>query len=357
MTNTLLNRILTRAVLAGICSAMALSAEAQNQSPQRTFDAAAVEQFYKGKQVDFFIGSDPGPGYDSYARIVGKHLSKHIPGKPTFVYRNMPGASGVVMISSFYNKAQRDGSAIAIAHNTIVIEPLLGREVTYEPAKLQWLGSANQLTSTCVVSSKAPAQTFQEAREKELVIGSSGAPSSSTVIVGAFLNSLAGAKFKIIGGYPSTDATLLAMQRGEVDGLCGVGWDSLKTSSPHLLADKSIKVLVQVNTLPIDELKGVPSALDYATTPEAREIMDFLISRQYIGRPFVTAPETPADRVTALREAFEKTMKDPEFLADAEKAHLETNWVDGEKTQAHVAKMMATPKRIQDLANAATVVK
>ena len=149
----------------------------------------------------------------------------------------------------------------------------------------------------------------------------------------------------------------LAMERGEVHGLCGVGWDSLLASSQARLEDKSIRVLVQVNIEPIDDLKGVASALDYAVSPEAKETMEFLISRQYIGRPFVAPPETPADRVAALRTAFEKTMLDPQFIADAKKSKLEVNWISGEKAQAHVAKMLATPQAVRDAANEATQLK
>ncbi|HEY4134100.1 MAG TPA: tripartite tricarboxylate transporter substrate-binding protein [Alphaproteobacteria bacterium] len=341
-----------------LCFVMAAGqAVADSQVTERKYDEKAVEQFYKGRQVDVYIGSEATGGYNAYARIVGQHYARHIPGNPVFVYRNMPGASGLVMAASLYNKAPRDGSAIAIVHNTIVIEPLLGRKVQYEADKFQWIGSANQLTSTCIISDKAPAQTLKEAQQREMLIGGSGATSSSTFIVGAFLNTLAGTKFKIIRGYPSTQSVQLAMERGEVDGLCGVGWDSLLASSQARLEDKSIKVLVQVNVEPIDDLKGVPSALDYAVSPEARETMEFLISRQYIGRPFVAPPDTPADRVAALRTAFERTMTDPAFIADAKKSQLEVNWISGEKAQAHVAKMLATPQKVQDAANDATQMK
>jgi len=147
------------------------------------------------------------------------------------------------------------------------------------------------------------------------------------------------------------------MERGEVHGLCGVGWDSLLASSQSRLDDKSLRVLVQVNIEPIDDLKGVASALDYAVSSEAKETMEFLISRQYIGRPFVAPPETPADRVAALRTAFERTMLDAAFIADAKKSQLEVNWISGEKAQAHVAKMLATPQAVQDAANEATQLK
>jgi tripartite-type tricarboxylate transporter receptor subunit TctC len=319
--------------------------------------AQSVEQFYKGKQVDFFIGSAPSGGYNAYARIMGPHFARHIPGHPTFVYRNMPGASGIVLAGYFYNKAPRDGSAIAILHNTIVIEALLGRKVQYDPDKFQWLGSANQLTSTCVVGAKSPVQSVEEARKKESLIGSTGSTSSSTYLVAAFMNSLTGTKFKIIRGYPSTQSVQLAMERGEVDGLCGVGWDSLQASSAERLRDGSLKVIVQVNVEPIEELKGVPYVMDLAVDAQAREVLEFLVSRQYIGRPFAVPPGVPQNIVTALRRAFDETMADPAFLADAKKLQLEVKPVNGEKVQAHVAKMMATPDRIKKLADEATHLK
>jgi tripartite-type tricarboxylate transporter receptor subunit TctC len=318
---------------------------------------SSVEQFYKGKQVDFFIGSEASGGYNAYARIIGPHFARHIPGHPTFVYRNMPGASGIVLAGHFYNRAPKDGSAIAILHNTIVIEALLGRKVQYEADKFQWLGSANALTSTCVVGPRSAAKTMEEARQKEMLIGSTGSTSSSTYIVAAFMNTLTGTKFKIIRGYPSTQSVQLAMERGEVDGLCGVGWDSLLASSADRLRDGTLKVLVQVNVEPIDDLKGVPHVMDLAIDAQAREVLEFLVSRQYIGRPFALPPGTPEPIVTALRHAFDETMTDPAFLADAKKTQLEVTPVNGEKVQVHVAKMLATPERIKELANEATQLK
>ena len=187
-----------RAASAGVCAVLAIAGIAAVFAV--AVQAQSVEQFYKDKQVDFFIGTEPSGGYNAYARIMGPHFARHIPGQPTFVFRNMPGASGIVLAGHFYNRAPRDGSAVAILHNTIVIEALLGRPVQYEADKFQWLGSANALTSTCVVGAKSPVQTIAEARERELLIGSTGSTSSSTYIVAAFMNSLTGTRFKIIRG-------------------------------------------------------------------------------------------------------------------------------------------------------------
>ena len=344
-----------RAASSVACAALAIGGIAG--STMGPAFSQSVEQFYKGKQVDLFIGSEASGGYNAYARIMGPHFARHIPGHPTFVYRNMPGASGIVLAGHFYNRAPRDGSAIAILHNTIVIEALLGRKVQYEADKFQWLGSANALTSTCVVGAKSAAQSVEEARQKEMLIGSTGSTSSSTYIVAAFMNSLTGTKFKIIRGYPSTQSVQLAMERGEVDGLCGVGWDSLLASSQDRLRDGTLKVIVQVNVEAIDDLKGVPQVMDLAIDAQAREVLEFLVSRQYIGRPFAVPPGTPEPIVTALRRAFDETMTDPAFLADAKKTQLEVTPVNGEKVQVHVAKMLATPERIKELANEATQLK
>jgi hypothetical protein len=198
---------------------------------------------------------------------------------------------------------------------------------------------------------------MKEAQSREVLIGASGSTSSSTYMVGAFLNTLADAKFKIIRGYPSVPSVMLAMERGEVDGLCGIGWDTVLTTAQQKLDEKTIRVLVQVNVEPIDDLKGVAAAVDLAKSPADREVMDFLISRQYIGRPFGAPPDIPKDRLTALRKAFDETMTDPAFVAEAKRLQLEANWIPGDKVQAHVAKMIATPKEIQDRANEASLLK
>lgn len=313
----------------------------------------AIASFYKGRQLDLYIGTGPSGGYDSYARLVGRHLPNHLPGNPNIVYRNMPGASGILLAGFMYNKAPRDGSAIAHLHNTIVVEQLLGQKVQFESEKFFWLGSVNQLVSTCVVSDRSKIQSFAEVQKRETTIGGTGSPSSSTSLVANVLNTLAGAKFKIIRGYPSTISVQLAMERGEVDGLCGVGTDSLATSSKEALDSGRIKVIVQVGQDPDPMIPGVPESVDFAVSPEARETMEFLIGRQYFSRPFAAPPETPVARVEALRAAFDATMKDPQFIADAEKVRLPLSPVPGPVVQDYIHKLFLTPDHIKELANKA----
>lgn len=313
----------------------------------------SVASFYKGRQLDLYIGTGPSGGYDGYGRLVGRHIADHIPGKPLVIFRNMPGASGIVLAGYMYNKAPRDGSAIAILHNTIVVEQLLGTKVQYDAKKFTWLGSVNQLVSTCVVSDRSGIKSFKDVQRREVTVGATGSPSSSTSLVANVLNTLAGARFKIIRGYPSSVSVLLAMERGEVDGLCGIGTDSLATSAKSALDSGKIKVIVQVGQDPDPLIPGVPESVDFAVSPEARQTMEFLIGRQYFSRPFAVPPATPAARVAALRAAFDATMKDPKFVADAEHVRLPLSPVSGPVVQDYIKKLFATPGNIKALAKKA----
>ena len=318
--------------------------------------ADTIGDFYKGKTMSLFVGSAPGGGYDGYARAVARHFGDHLAGHPAIVVKNMPGASGLVLAGYMYNKARKDGIEIAGVHNTIVVDELLGSRVQFKSVNFNWLGSANQLTSTCVSSDFSGVKTIQDAMHKQLLVGATGSASSSTQLVAAFMNSLTGTKFKIIKGYPSSSSVFLAMERGEVGGLCGIGWDSLQTQVlPEIKAGK-IHILVQTGMEKNADLKDVPLVLDLAKTPQDRTVLEFLVARQYMGRPYVAPPGTPADKVAALRAAFTATMKDPKFQATARKAHLPLSPITGEQVQNHVKKLFAIPKTIIDRANAATQV-
>lgn len=315
--------------------------------------AQSVEAFYKSKGLTIFIGSEPGGGYDTYGRLVQRHLAKHVPGNPSIVVKNMPGASGLRLANHMYARAEKDGSEIAIVQNTIVLESLMGNSAAqYEPTKLAWLGSVNSLTSTCVVSDRSPVQSMEEAQQKELLIGGQSSR-SSTVLVPNSLNTLAGTKFKIVKGYPSTTSVFLAMERGEVHGLCGVGSDTIFGAHAQQLRDGKIKVIVQINGAPIDELKGVSWMMDYVTNEQNRETMEFIVGRQYFGRPFVAPPGTAPDKVAALRKAFMDMMADKNYLADAAKQQIPVSPVSGEQVQAFIDKLFKMPKDVVDRANRA----
>ena len=316
--------------------------------------AQSVEEFYKGKTVDMFVGSAPGGGYDTYARTISRHIINHIPGKPTMVVKNMPGASGLRLAGYMYAKASRDGLDIAGIHNTAVVEQLLGNKVQFDARKYNWLGSANQLTSTCVSRASTGITTIKDAQEKELLVGATGSASSSTQLVASFLNTLVGTKFKIIRGYPSTSSVLLAMERGEVGGLCGIGWDSLQAQASGDIKAGKVKVLVQTGIEKNKDLTDIPLVLDLAKTADDRRVLEFLVARQYMGRPYIAPPGVPGDRVAALRKAFMATMNDPKFQAASTKARVPLSPITGQQVQDHVAKLFKTPKAIIARANAAT---
>jgi tripartite-type tricarboxylate transporter receptor subunit TctC len=326
------------------CVALGLSAAAA---------ADPIEDFYKAKGLTIYVGSDPGGGYDTYGRLVARQINRFLPGNPSVVVKNMPGASGMRLANYVYAKAEKDGSEIGIVQNTVVLEPMMGNSaVQYEPEKFVWLGSVSSLTSTCVMSRKSAVQSMEQAREKEVLVGGQGSR-SSTVLVPNSLNALTGTKFKVIKGYPSTTSVFLAMERGEVDGLCGVGSDSILGSKWDQVKSGEIKVIVQVNAAPADDLPGVPWVMDYAKNAQDRETLEFLVSRQYFGRPFVAAPGTASDKVPVLRKAFWDMMNDKEYLADAEKQRIPVNPISGEDVQAFIVKLFKMPKDVVDRGNRA----
>ncbi|MDX1485845.1 MAG: hypothetical protein R3229_15345 [Alphaproteobacteria bacterium] len=347
-----ISRIVTGLSMTGLIAAGAAGTAA---TPAQ---ADPVADFYKGRSITLFVGSAPGGGYDRYGRLMSRHIHRHLPGQPTAtIVKNMPGASGLRLAGYLYNKAKRDGREIAGVHNTIVVQELFGRGARYKSAEFNWLGSVNQLTTTCISSPEAKVQSWPDAKKTTLVVGGTGASSSSTNLVPAFLKTLTGAKLKIIKGYPSTTSVILAMQRGEVEGLCGVGWDSLKAQAFHLLRDKKIKVIIQVGKQPHPELKGVPFVMDMASSADDVRVLEFLVARQYMGRPYVAPPGVPADRVAALRKAFEATMNDAKFQADAKKVRTPLSPITGAEVQAHIARLFQSPKSLIARANEATKLK
>jgi tripartite-type tricarboxylate transporter receptor subunit TctC len=319
--------------------------------------ADAISDFYKGQNMTLFVGSAPGGGYDRYGRLVGRHINRHIPGKPGLVIKNMPGASGLVLAAHMYHKAPKDGKSIAGVHNTVVTQEILGRGARYKSVGFNWLGSVNQLTTVCISSDKSKVQSWPDAKKMRFVVGGTGADSSSTNLVPAFLKTLTDGQIKIIKGYPSTSSVILAMARGEVEGLCGLGWDSLKAQAFSQLRDGKIKVIIQVAAKPHPELKGTPFVMDMAKSPDDVRVLEFLVARQYMGRPYLTPPGVPAARVKALRAAFDATMVDPKFMADAKKVRTPLSPISGQEVTAHIQRLFATPQSVIARANEASKLK
>jgi tripartite-type tricarboxylate transporter receptor subunit TctC len=306
-------------------------------------DAASVADFYKGKQLILYIGSEAGAGYDIYGRSVARYIGKHLPGNPSVVPQNMPGAGSITLANFMYNQAPRDGSAIAGIQNATALEPTLGdKNARFKASDFYWLGSVNEQTNVCISWAATGVKTLDDVQKKEFLVGV--VSSTSTETVANLLNDLAGTKLKLIKGYPSTGAVLLAMERGEVGGLCGIGLDSVQSSMRDDLAAGKINIFVQVGPQKNPDIPNVSFVYDYLKDPANKTLLDFLVGRMLMGRPFLAPPGVPADRAEALRKAFWDTVHDPDFLADAKKIDMPVLPDSGEKVQEIVQHLeSATP--------------
>jgi tripartite-type tricarboxylate transporter receptor subunit TctC len=322
--------------------------------------AQSIESFYKDRSVDMIIGAAPGGGYDIYARLVSRHLGKHIPGNPNTVPKNMPGAGSNKAAQFIYAVAPKDGTVMGAIFTGGIMEPLLGdaKAVQHDPTKLIYLGSANREVSLCIIRTDAPAKSFKEVLEKEVIFGASAAGGSSRDFPSA-LNNVLGAKINLVSGYPGTKEMGLAVERNETQGMCGYFWSSLSTQNPSWIDSKDMRLLVQETSEGHPELnkRGVPVAVDFAKSPEDRQVLELIYAQLIFGRPYILPPGVPEDRVKALRAAFSSTLKDPALLADAQKSRVDIDAVSGEDVQALVTKLFATPKNIIQRAREAQIPK
>jgi tripartite-type tricarboxylate transporter receptor subunit TctC len=313
--------------------------------------------FYAGKTVELYIGYSAGGGYDAYARLVARHLGKHVPGNPTVVPVNMPGAGSLKLANWLSSVAPRDGTVLGAVARGVAFAPLLDvRGTDYDAAKFNWIGSANDEVSVCVAWHTSGTKRFEDLKKKELVVGGTGA-TADTDQFPKILRGILGARLRVISGYPGGNDINLAMERGEVHGRCGWSWSSVVSTRPDWLKEGKIHVLIQLAMSKHEDLPDVPLVTDLATTPEDRKMLRLVFARQVMGRPFVAPPGVPAERVTALRDAFLATLRDPDLLAEARKAQLEITPVSGQAVQALVEEAYDTPKalakRTADLLTAA----
>jgi tripartite-type tricarboxylate transporter receptor subunit TctC len=326
------------AFLAASLAAAAPPAQAQD----------AVASFFASRQISLYIGSTPGGGYDSYARLVARHLGDHIPGKPTVIPVNMPGAGSNKLAYFIYAVAPKDGTAMGAIFPGAVMEPLIGdSKVQDDPTQLIYVGSANNERLLCVMRTDAPAQTFKDALTIETRLAASAEGGSSRDFPALLVNIL-GAKFKIVAGYPGSREMMLAIEQGEVHGECGLGWSSVQTAHPDWIPSGKVRVLVQESMEGHPEVNklGAPLAVDFARTAEERQILEVMYSQEVFGRPYVVPPGVPADRVAALRAAFVATLTDKETLADAARMRLEVEAIPGQTVQDLIAKIYKTPPAI-----------
>jgi tripartite-type tricarboxylate transporter receptor subunit TctC len=306
--------------------------------------SAGVEDFYKGKTVSLLIGYSVGGGYDAYGRLVARHLGKHIPGNPSVQPQNMTGAGSLKAANYLYSVAPKDGSVIGTFSRSQGIAPLLDK-AEFDSTKFTWLGSVTDEVSLCVTRHDAPVKTFNELLTTTATFGGEGAGSDPNIFALLYRN-VFGAKIKIVTGYPGTNDIQLATERGEVDGLCGLSWSTLKGRYPHWLKDKKANILVQAGIKKQPELADVPSATELATRPDQTQILKLILIGQAMARPFAAPPGIPADRRAALIAAFERTNADPDFLAEAQRLDLDVNPVSAGKLDALLAEAYATPKEV-----------
>jgi len=312
-----------------------------------TAPAAAQGASLAGKTVLMIIGFGAGGGYDLWGRTVGRHIGRHLPGNPTVVPQNMPGAGSYVAASYIYNAAPKDGTALGIIARDAALGPLSGATgARFDPLKLSWLGTPAKETNVCIAYHTAPVKTVRDLFTKQLIVGDTG-PGTGTRSYPKALNDLVGTKFKIVGGFPASSDVFLAMERGEVEGICE-SLDSIKIRRPNWIADKTVNIVFQGGSEPNPELKDVPFVLDLAHNAQERQAIEFLYAGQGIGRPFVAPPDLAPDRMKMLRDAFDATMTDPDFIAEAKKSKLELDPETGEHLAALIAKIYATPRPIID---------
>jgi tripartite-type tricarboxylate transporter receptor subunit TctC len=313
--------------------------------------ADAISDFYTGKTVNLVIGYAPGGGYDLYARTLGRHIGRHIPGNPNIVVQNMPGAGSLKAANYLYTIAPRDGTMFGGFSRGAPIDPLFGRTegVQFEAAKFNWLGSISNEVGVCAFRSAAGIKSFDDMRRKPFVIGATGAGADADVFP-TVLRKMFKLPMKTVTGYGSAAEIVVAIKRAEVDGRCGWSWSSLVAWNRDMFESKELDVVLQLAAQKLEELPNVPLVTDVTNDPDQRTALKLIMSRQTMARPYVAPPGVPADRLAALRAAFEATTKDTAFLADAKRQDLEVWPVGSIQAEALIKEIYATPPPLVKLA-------
>jgi tripartite-type tricarboxylate transporter receptor subunit TctC len=329
------------------CRLLALCIVAGACLPQAKADVVA--EFYQGRTVTVVVGSNAAGGYDTFARAVARYMGKHIPGSPTLIVRNMPGAGGMTAANFLYNNADKDGSVIGLVQNNTPFEPLFGtKEARYDPVRFNWLGSPSAETAMVLLWHAAPVNSVAELKAREVAVGVSGANSTPAFFT-RLLNATLGTRMKPINGYPGQNDVLLAMERREIDGHPSAFFSSVRSTRPTWLRDKTAKAIVQYGAEKLAELPDVPFAPDLVGNDGDRLVMQAAFAPLALGRPLLMPPGVAAERVAALRAAFAATMADPDFLAEGERVGLGLNAPrSGEQIQEVVERAYQSPPRVID---------
>ena len=338
-------RIITRSLTA--ISALALAASFASPS---LADPAA---FYKGKTITLLVGGSPGGGYATYAGLLARHIGRHIPGKPTIVAKNKRGAGSLKALKLLYNRSPKDGTVFAAVFKGALIEPLVGkRGVQFDAMKLNYVGSINTVPKVCYSWHTTGIKKFSDLQTKQMITGGSGSTSSIFQYANMVRN-LLGAKLKVIGGYKGSAGALLALERGEVTGMCAQGWSSVMTQRSHWIKEKKINILVQIGIKPDPTLTkmGVPEIWDFVKDKDKIKAIKLIAYPP--DRPYILPPGVPADRVEAMQKAFMATMKDPKFLAEAKKSKLGINPTSGPDVRKILVGLYKSSPDVVGLAKAA----
>jgi tripartite-type tricarboxylate transporter receptor subunit TctC len=317
--------------------------------------AEPVEDFYRGRQITLLIASGAAGGYDTYARVFARHFSRHVPGEPGIVPKNVPAAGGLTAANTLYSVSAKDGLTIGALTNGVAMDPLFGNPgARFDVEKFNWIGSIGKLQNICATWIDSPIKTIAATREREVVVAAAGATSNTSIVPRA-LNALVGTRFKVVAGYDPGAGLNLALEGREVEGICGLSWSTLKASRPDWVREHKLNVILQMAFDKLPELADVPSALDLVADPVARQVLELILIRQEMGRPLVAPPGVPAERVAALRAGFAATMTDPQFLAEAARFQMEIEPLSGEAVAQLLAKAYGAPRAI--VARAAELVE
>jgi tripartite-type tricarboxylate transporter receptor subunit TctC len=316
------------------------------QSRPSTAESAA--DYFKGRTVTIIVGSSTGGGYDLNARVVAEHFRKNIANNPSVVVKNLPGAGGLKAAGYMFNVAPKDGSELAILQRNLTIEPLFSKQ-PYDGTRFSWIGSVSKEVSLCISSNKSKIKAFADLRRQPFIAAGQSAGSDSQVFT-ALLKNLFGVNVKLVSGYPGTSDMMLAIERGEADGMCGISYSTLKSRFAQSIADGSINLLVQASIDREPDLPNVPTMAELATNEQDRAVIKLLVGTQLMGRPFLTAPGIPADRLVLLRQAFDRTMADPEFISDAQKRELDVSPLNGAGIDALLRELYASPRDVTEKA-------
>ena len=314
--------------------------------------ADSAADFYKGRSISLVIGYSVGGGYDAYARLLARFIGKHIGGEPSIVPQQMTGAGSLRAANYIFSVAPKDGSVLGTFSRSMGIAPLLG-QAEFDSRKFSWLGSMTDDDTTCVTWNSSPIKTWNDFLSKPSKLGGLGADADPDIWALLYKN-VFGAKVRLVSGYPGTNDVVLAMERGEVDGLCGLSWSTIKTRHAEWLTNRSVNVIVQAALKKEPEIATVPLATDLVSNPEQLQIIRLLLTSQAMARPFVAPPEIPFERKQVLIAAFDATMRDADFLAEAQKLSFEIHPVSSATIDDLLAEVYATPKDV--LARAAKAI-